>query len=455
MSERSTGNFTYSAVEQLFQQAGYDRAIALLSARIEAQPEDRVARLMLLLANVLEFGAAGFQSQIEALRSLTDLSSDERTIVLRIYFAGYHDAERVGQMQRQSVYLGQIRQITLQQPIDLAAIEAGDFESVNDRSFATPSWRAWYPTSATLTAGATAMVVAAALGLYAIPRGPMPVAQHTEVSVIRANAPVQLETFGATAAPAVVLPSTYAIAPVREQITGQLDALNRAYAGWSQSGRAMSGELVLKLTVAPSGNVIAVDEVVSRLSDHQYLDAVIAEAKKWQLPLGHTATTEITIPLLFVPGQNLPLTLTAQDETNQPGRNKPSRPGPHTKHTLEQTELAKSSEKTPASKITLAAHTRGRLEVAGDTDFADSGAFRVTAAAKRELVAHDLEIDSARTVALKHEPRYAAAAVEKVGLGERVMVLRKERDWLKVKVNGSGNVGYMRKEFLTAFNSHR
>ncbi|HYJ15828.1 MAG TPA: SH3 domain-containing protein [Candidatus Limnocylindria bacterium] len=58
----------------------------------------------------------------------------------------------------------------------------------------------------------------------------------------------------------------------------------------------------------------------------------------------------------------------------------------------------------------------------------------------------------ARSAALKHEPRFAAAAIEKVRLGTRVTVLSKERDWFKVKVKPSGNVGYLRKEYLAAAN---
>ena len=65
----------------------------------------------------------------------------------------------------------------------------------------------------------------------------------------------------------------------------------------------------------------------------------------------------------------------------------------------------------------------------------------------------ETETEIARTAALKHEPRFAAEAIEKVGLGTRVTVLRKERDWIKVKVNTSGNVGYLRKEYLAAVHS--
>lgn len=57
--------------------------------------------------------------------------------------------------------------------------------------------------------------------------------------------------------------------------------------------------------------------------------------------------------------------------------------------------------------------------------------------------------------ALKQAPRFAAVAIENVDLGTRVTVLRKDRDWIKVKVNTSGNVGYMRKEYLTDSNADR
>ena len=44
---------------------------------------------------------------------------------------------------------------------------------------------------------------------------------------------------------------------------------------------------------------------------------------------------------------------------------------------------------------------------------------------------------------------------KKVGLGTRVTAPRKERDWIKVKVNTSGNVGDPRKEYLAAVHSLR
>jgi len=87
MAELPITDFSYSLVQRFIEEACYEQAIVALSQRVEAQPQDRMARLLLLLANVSQFGTGPFNRQIEELRLAADLSSNERDIVRQIFLA--------------------------------------------------------------------------------------------------------------------------------------------------------------------------------------------------------------------------------------------------------------------------------------------------------------------------------------------------------------------------------
>ena len=184
--------------------------------------------------------------------------------------------------------------------------------------------------------------------------------------------------------------------------------MNNAYARWSEADPSTSGTVSLKLSIEPSGKIAKVEEVLSRLSEHRFLDIVVAEVKQWKLPLGGTNPAEISVPLIFIPAKAGPAQLAAEGKSRGLGVARQDRPSTRTRLAAVKPKLAATST-IPES-----------------------------------------ETEIARTVALKHAPRFAADEIEKVDLGTRVTVLRKERDWIKVKVKTSGKVGYMRKEYLAA-----
>ena len=94
MAELSNTDFTYSLAQRLLQEARYEQAIAALSQRIESQPDDRMARLLLLLANISQFGTGPFNRQIEEVRLFVNLSSNERNVVRQIFLVCFQHAER-------------------------------------------------------------------------------------------------------------------------------------------------------------------------------------------------------------------------------------------------------------------------------------------------------------------------------------------------------------------------
>ena len=252
--------------------------------------------------------------------------------------------------------------------------------------------------------GAGAMIIIVLSGFYVASGHKTPLAQQPSRPLALVDGGVQMETGANSNPPAVVLAPTFTAEPTRRLIVGQLGKLNNAYARWSEADPFTSGTVSLKLSIEPSGKIAKVEEVLSRLSEHRFLDMVVAEVKQWKLPLGGTKPAEISVPLIFIPAK--------------------AGPG----------QLAVKGKSRPTKQTSFAAVKR---KLAATSTIPDS------------------ETEIARTAALKHAPRFAANVIEKVGLGTRVTVLRKERDWIKVKVKTSGKVGYMRKEYLAAADTLR
>lgn len=312
--------------------------------------------------------------------------------------------------------------------------------------------------------GAGAMIVIVLLGFHVATGRRAPWAQNPSRLFALVDSGVQMEIGADRNPPAVILAPTFTDEPARRLVSSQLGALNEAYARWSEADPATRGTVALKLSVEPSGKILRVDEVISRLSEHRFLDVVLTEAKMWKLPHRGGQTAEISIPLMFVPGRLLPVNLAAKRKSPEPAAVVENQPATHTSDALEDAEPpARLPDTVAASEIALKPHTHGRLEQASDTEVTalpiESSHSLGNAMAKQEPAATanipESETEIARTAALKHEPRFAADAIEKVRLGTRVKVLRKERDWIKVKVQTSGNVGYLRKEYLAAFNTLR
>ncbi|MGZ8480209.1 MAG: hypothetical protein ACXW6K_19910 [Candidatus Binatia bacterium] len=431
MAEHSPTEFTYSRVQRLLQESSYDDAIALLSQRVECQPLDRAARLLLLLANMSKFGPGDFNRQIEEIKFMNELTGNERYIVQQIFLVGFRHAAQEGQTIQKIVYQCLLRRLMLGHSLDVAISQTREIEeecsnpaSAEDISptlgiaemkpvaaepemapLAPARIRSWRQHA---MIGAGAVVTIVLLGFYVATEPKAPLAQQPSRPIALLGSGIQTETGADSKTPAVVLAPTFTAEPARRLIVGQLGKLKRAYARWSKANPFTSGTVSLKLSIEPSGKIAKVEEVLSRLSEHQFLDVVVAEVKQWKLPLGGTKPAEISVPLIFIPAKDGPAQLAAEGKSREPGA---AREGYPTKQTS-------------------------------------------FAAAKRKLAATsslpDNETEIARTAALKHEPRFAANVIEKVGLGTRVTVLRKERDWIKVKVKTSGKIGYMRKEYLAA-----
>ena len=484
MAELPITDFTYSLAQRLLQDRLYDRAIVTLSQRIESQPGDRMARLLLLLANVSQFGTGPFNRQIEELRLVADLSSDERHIVRKIFLVCFQHAERDSQTLQKIVYQRLIRRLMLNQPLDLSITEAREIE-LSEQAPGTTSTSTALPRTTTGTdntepeplpiappridrwdefalIGAGVMLVIFLLGFYVMTGRRTPFAQNPVALLSLVSDDRETEIAADRVRPAVILAATFTTEPTRQLLFNQLDGLKQAYARWTDTDPTTRGTVSLTLKVEPSGNVAKIEEVVSRLSEHRFIDVVVTEAKLWKLPHRGAGAAEISVPLIFEPRAIEPAQQNAERKPFEPALLRDEFATAHTNFALEEAEppapeLPTVTKNDPALKP----HTRWPLEDAAATQIAAApmvgGDAQDNAAVKREVpyakTATETETEIARTAALKDEPRFAAEAIEKVGLGTRVTVLRRERDWIKVRVQTSGNVGYLRKEYLSAFSS--
>jgi hypothetical protein len=485
MAKLPITDFTYSKVQRLLQEACYDQAIAALSQRIEAQPQDRMARLLLLLANVSRFGTGPFNRQIDELRLFTDLSSNERHIVRQIFLVCFQHAERDGQTIQKIVYQRLIRRLMLNQPLDISISEARSIEQSEEAPStcivpAALPWTAAGIDDAGLEVfpraprrldrwdeyaliGAGAMIIIVLLGFYVMTGRRAPLAQNpVQLISLASGDDSETEIIADRTRPVVLLAPTFTAEPARRLLSNQLGGLTNAYARWIEADPNTSGYVSLKLKIEPSGRVAKVEEVLSRLSEHRFLEVIIAEAKLWKLPHGGTTAAEVSVPLIFNPRATSSTQQVAEGQAHEPALVGEELAATHTSFALEEAEAPAAELPTVANnESALKPHTREPLERAADTEIAaaakGNGDSPGHPAVKRVLApaptTAETEAEIARTAALKHEPRFAADAIEKVGLGTRVTVLRKERDWIKVKVNTSGNVGYLRKEYLAAVHS--
>ena len=128
MAEQSTTEFTYCRIQRLLEERRYDHAITMCSRRVECQPLDRAARLLLLLANISKFGPRQFKRQIDEIRLINDLSGNERYIVQQIFLVGFRHAAQAGQTLQKIVYQCLLRRLMLGHPLDVSISATEEIE---------------------------------------------------------------------------------------------------------------------------------------------------------------------------------------------------------------------------------------------------------------------------------------------------------------------------------------
>jgi hypothetical protein len=215
-------------------------------------------------------------------------------------------------------------------------------------------------------------------------------------------------------------------AQIKESLTKQLSGLRHAYARWSAKKQDTRGSVSLKLTVDGKGKVVAVDDFDSHLSEAGFIPVVMAEARKWRFPAGRAETSEVVIPLLFVPktlGASRPLGWR---------RNSGSEPN----GAIEKPDPLRMAKGVRSANLSLVGS-----EPPATRDANNYGSVEQPEEAKLDYMAQ-------RMVALREEPRFASQAIEEIDGGTRIAVVEVVGDWFKVRTAHSHVAGFVRKEFI-------
>ncbi|MGE5816698.1 MAG: AgmX/PglI C-terminal domain-containing protein [Deltaproteobacteria bacterium] len=442
MTQIAQSPFDRSVIEILLAENKFAEALALLSA--DQAPFDRETSLYALLLRLRLYGPEYCERDIDGLRALTDFNDHEKTLVRRIFLYAFQMAEKANQEEKKWAYQRLLRRLLLGQPLnqpipftskkmparrivqlDAAAIIPTSLQKKVKENRRAATIGASRRTTRRLALGFCAsclimtplphlvsrVVPAPTYRPSAAPTPASPDAVSTRVE--SANPDLRTKT-------EEEISERFDEAQIKESLTKQLSGLRRAYALWSTKKRNTRGSVLLKLTVDGNGKVVAVDDFDSRLSEAGFLPVVVAEARKWRFPITQAETSEITVPLVFVPQR--------VEMRRIPGRQEASSPKPG--RSVENTELLRIATAQVEPEGVQATIAAGQYDLA------------------KPLEPLSLDYVAQRTIALREEPRFASQAIEEIGKGTRIAVVEVVGDWFKVRTAHSQVTGFVRKEFI-------
>jgi hypothetical protein len=454
--------FDRGSVERLFLEQKFAEAATVLSEFISKDPPNRETSLYLLLAKVQLDGAEPHEQKIDSLRRLYDLDDKEKQLVRRIFLLGFQAAEKADNQEKTWAYQRLLRRLILGQPLDQPI-------PVTQKQVPAPRQEIPVPLTVSLPGAVQGQLaeaekriptagilparknvtrdLALALGVVVLLATPMAYvvsgkhrarAYQTTArseSLPRITAGTKVTTLGLGASesnPASAILSATNEGQLRALVAKQLTSLRRAYGRRIAKNRTLRGNLLLKLTVDPSGKVVRVDEIEADLTDNKFARVVIAEARKWRFPKSDSEAAKLIVPLVFVPNNTNPTTIARWAQKSQSVARTIPLP-----HTAEPSIAAKSrvtNERSPR-----AAKTKEYAK------FAHPPAVQSAAAAKPLP-----EFRTSRTLPMREEPRFASAPLQQIDAGTPISVLEIDGDWIKIKAEPFGITGYVRKEYLAS-----
>ena len=441
MTQTAQNAFDRSSIELLLTENKLAEALALLLQSAQPAPLEREASLYALLLRVRLRGPEYYEQEIDALRALTNFNDHEKTLVRRIFLYAFQIAEKAGDEEKKWAYQRLLRRLLLGQPLD-QPVPITPKSPLLGRRLILLEPAAIVPTPIAITGQrapkvSTVMdmirslaVVYGAVCLLAAPmvylassivyegnRSAFPPARSTRAP---ASARVYSGTDGMSAPEERPIIHRFDEEQIKKSLQKQLSGLRYAYARWSAKERNARGSVSLKVMVDGRGKVVAVNEVLSELPDAGFIQTVIGEARKWQLPIVPVEASEITIPLLFLPKITRAPRIVGWQQASRP------EPGGSVEKTAP-VPIAAVKVKAAGGRETIAASQYNRAE---------------------QPESLRLDYVARRVVALREEPRFASSTLEEILPGTRMSVVAVEGDWFKVRTAHSRNAGFVRKEFV-------
>ena len=233
-----------------------------------------------------------------------------------------------------------------------------------------------------------------------------------------------------------------------------LARLHHTFNSWSDRKQELMGSVSLKLMVDASGNVVRVDPVNSHVNNSSFIKTVIDDVREWKFPGGSTEAAEITVPLLFIPKGMDPEMIVQWERTvrrapgddDSPGAlaNAPARPA--TKVTEKALDVVPFSPMQKEQKSVGAAPAQP--QIAAKPIAVATVAPTAKAKAQKAIVV----VVANRPLAMRDKPRYSANSVREVQEATQLSILEHRGDWLKVRSTAGGQVGFVRKEYVSPLN---
>lgn len=240
--------------------------------------------------------------------------------------------------------------------------------------------------------------------------------------------------------------STHASASTRELFEQaameHLARLHHTFNSWSERNQELMGSVSLKLTVDAAGNVARVEPVNAQVNNSSFIQTVIDDVRDWKFPNAGGATAEILVPLLFIPkGMDAEMIVQWERKVRGPARaHDAPRPLPVAVPPNEKTIAlaAAISPPAPAEQKNVAAPPPSAVPPAPATR-------KLTVAAKPLPL-----VIANRPIAMRDNPRYSASSVREVDEATQLSILENRGDWLKVRAGGQ--IGFVRKEYVSPVN---
>jgi len=217
---------------------------------------------------------------------------------------------------------------------------------------------------------------------------------------------------------------------IATRLESQLQGLREFYREESEKDPTLMGGMLLQLTVSSSGDVTHVKELVSRIADNEFKNAVLGEASKWTFPEIITDSTTITCPILFV-REGMDITTIVQWEKT----------------------LGQFSEKSAIAKMNAQAIQQNQAPegLKRSEPVAKTAPLSNKAKAEQnpELKSLTRMYQIKHPTAVRQEPNFESLALGKFPAGTRVTVIATSGDWVEVRADDASLSGFIRKEFVT------
>jgi hypothetical protein len=444
--------------EKLMEEKNYAEARSILEELLEKDPEDRVCQLYYLLDSIKLKGVGPVEEQVAELRALADLTEKEREIVRQIFLAAFGEAEKEGDETKARMYeewmRKLVRDLSLGESAPMATETSGAPPEKKDSDVSSAPARASSsnpnPAGTRATGGPIAYLKQPRVrwtvsGLALVFLALVAISQ---LAKNYGNENTQKKDSAETTAATKRLNRPFLSSPALDnvvlgpkelglQLSGlggddeeqkgrfgrsvenQLMSLRQLYRQEVQKKPELMGVMLLQMTIDPSGAVTRVQETASRIDDKEFRNAVVEEARKWNLA-EVSGPARIDCPLLFVPA--------GMDMT-----------------TLIKWEKAQGLFKQGPQGQQLASGHVAPSVPAPDRAPAVTKALPESKSKNKVTATYLVRT----TTSLRKEPRFSAAPVEKLEPGAQVKVLAVRGDWLEVQSKSGGSAGFIRKEYAS------